>query len=42
MRQIDLKDYPSRFARSGLPIIKVGIDFDTKRHTIGEWVIQAN
>ena len=25
MNQIDLKDYPSRFAMCGLPIIKVGI-----------------
>ena len=28
MNQIDLKDYPSRFAMCGLPIIKVGINFD--------------
>lgn len=42
MRQIDLKDYPSRFARTGLPIVKVGIQFDTERHTIGEWKIQAD
>ena len=34
MQQIDLKDYPSRFALSGLPIIKVGMNFDMERHTI--------
>ena len=37
MRQIDLKDYASRFALSGLPIVKVGISFDPEKRTIGEW-----
>ena len=37
MEQIDLKDYPARFALSGLPIVKVGISFDPERRTIGEW-----
>lgn len=37
MRQINLKDYPSRFARCGLPITKVGINFDSKLHTISDW-----
>ena len=39
MRQIDLKDYPSRFALCGLPIVKVGINFDSERKTIGDWKI---
>ena len=39
MRQIDLKDYPSRFALSGLPITKVGINFDSETHTISDWQI---
>ena len=39
MQQIDLKDYPSRFALSGLPIIKVGMNFDMERHTIEGWEI---
>lgn len=39
MRQITLKDYPSRFVLCGLPIVKVGINFDTEKHTIGEWEI---
>ena len=39
MNQIDLKDYPSRFAMCGLPIIKVGINFDAEKRTIGDWKI---
>ena len=37
--QIDLKDYSSKFALSGLPIVKVGINFDAERRTIGDWKI---
>ena len=40
MTQIDLKDYPSRFALSGLPIVKVGINFDGERHTLKDWLIE--
>lgn len=40
MKQIDLKDYPSRFAFCGLPIVKVGINFDGERRTIGDWKIE--
>ena len=40
MEQIDLKNYPKRFALCGLPIVKVGISFDTERHTLKEWKIQ--
>ena len=39
MQQINLKDYPSRFVLSGLPIIKVGMNFDMERHTIEGWEI---
>ena len=39
LQQIDLKNYPERFARCGLPIVKVGINFDREKHTIGEWKI---
>ena len=41
MQQINLKDYPSRFALSGLPIIKVGMNFDMERHTIEGWEIDC-
>ncbi|MBP3504791.1 MAG: ATP-binding protein [Lachnospiraceae bacterium] len=40
MEQIRLRDYPSRFALSGLPVVKVGISFDPEKKTIGEWVIE--
>ena len=39
MQQIDLKNYPERFALSGLPVVKVGINFDMERHTLKDWVI---
>lgn len=38
--QINLKDYPSRFALSGLPVVNVGISFDGERRTIGDWKIE--
>ena len=41
MNQINLKDYPSRFALSGLPIIKVGMNFDMERHTIEGWEVSC-
>ena len=41
MQQIDLKNYPERFALYGLPIVKVGINFDRERRTLGEWKIEG-
>ncbi|MGN0058606.1 MAG: ATP-binding protein [Phocaeicola plebeius] len=41
MKQIDLKDYASKFVLSGLPIVKVGINFDPERRTIGDWKVEA-
>lgn len=41
MQQIDLKNYPKRFALCGLPIVKVGINFDRERRTLGEWRIEG-
>ncbi|MCI6119846.1 MAG: ATP-binding protein [Prevotella sp.] len=40
MDQIKQKDYPARFALGGLPIIRVGINFDTEQHTITAWQIE--
>ena len=40
MKQIDLKDYASKFALSGLPIMKVGINFDPERRTICDWKVE--
>ncbi len=39
MSQIDLKHYPERFRLCGLPVVKVGINFDSETHTLGEWQI---
>ena len=39
MEQIDLKNYPERFALCGLPIVKVAVSFDSEQCTIGEWKI---
>ena len=41
MQQIDLKDYPARFAMCGLPIVKVDINFDDERRTIDDWKITS-
>lgn len=39
MEQILAKDYPARFSLTGLPIVKVGINFDMERHTLKDWKI---
>ena len=39
MQQIDLRNYPERFALCGLPVVKVGINFDMERHTLKDWVV---
>ncbi len=39
-KQIDLKDYASRFALCGLPVVKVGVNFDSERHSIEGWQIE--
>lgn len=39
MRQIDLKEYPKRFLLSGLPIVKVGINFDVEQRNITDWAV---
>ena len=40
MNQIDIKNYPERFALCGLPIVKVGINFDKESHTLSDWSIR--
>ena len=39
MEQINLKDYASKFALSNLPVVKVGINFDSESRTISDWEI---
>ena len=41
MKQIELKEYPKHFALSGLPIVKVGVNFDVATHNITDWKIEA-
>ena len=40
MRQIDLKDYPAFFAYTGLPRVKVGINFDKATRNLTDWTIE--
>lgn len=40
INQIDLKNYPARFALQDLPIVKVGINFSLDERTITEWEIE--
>ncbi len=40
MDQINLKNYPERFSLCGLPVVKVGINFDSERRTLGDWKIE--
>ncbi len=40
LEQIDLKNYPERFALYGLPIVKVGINFSSKTRTLDGWAIE--
>lgn len=40
LEQIHLRNYSERFALCGLPIVKVGINFDTEKRTLGDWVIE--
>ena len=40
IQQINLKNYAQRFALSGKPITKVGINFDSTKGNIEDWVIE--
>ena len=40
MRQINPKNYHRRFALSGKPITKVGINFDSTKGNIEDWIIE--
>ncbi len=42
MSQIDSRDYASRFALGKLPVVKVGIHFDTEKRNITNWKIEPN
>ena len=40
MEQINLKNYPERFALCGLPVVKVAVNFDSESCTLGDWIIE--
>lgn len=39
LQQIDLKQYPERFSLSGLPIVRIGLNFDMETRTIADWKV---
>ena len=41
MQQINAKNYASKYSLSGLPVIKVGINFDAEKRTLGEWQVSS-
>ena len=41
VEQINTKEYASRYALANVPVVKVGISFDSERRTIGDWKIQS-
>ncbi len=40
MEQINIKNYPERFAQYNLPITKVALNFDPETRNISEWLIE--
>ncbi len=40
MRQIELNEYNERFALSGKPITNVGINFDSEKGNIEDWIVK--
>ena len=41
MQQINAKNYASKYSLNGLPVVKVGINFDAEKRTLGEWQISS-
>lgn len=39
LSQIDVKDYPARFANCGLPVVKVGANFSLESRNLSDWQI---
>ncbi len=40
MEQIDIKNYPERFAQYNLPVTKVALNFDSETRNISEWLVE--
>lgn len=41
LSQISLKDYPARFALCGLPVVRVGVSFDSQLRSVQDWAVEA-
>ena len=41
MKQTNLRDYASKFSLSNLPVVKVGINFNSDQLTISDWKIEV-
>lgn len=39
--KFDSPSFAQKFALSGLPTVKVGINFDPERRTIGDWKVEG-
>ncbi len=42
MEQINIKNYPERFAQYNLPITKVALNFDSDTRNISEWIVKKD
>ncbi len=40
MEQINITNYPERFAQYNLPITKVALNFDSDTRNISEWLVE--
>ncbi len=40
IEQINIKNYAERFSLTGLPIVKIGINFSSETRTISDWIIE--
>ena len=41
LSQISLKDYPARFALCGLPVVRVGVSFDSQLRNVQDWAVET-
>jgi len=39
--QIDLKDYSSRFALTGKPVVRVGVNFSSRTRNVTSWEVRS-
>ena len=41
LSQISLKDYPARFALCGLPVVRVGVSFESQLRNVQDWAVET-